>query len=271
MAQFPLASIPATEVRELQSAFANQAYQISVALPFGYEEHPHKTYPVIYLSDANLYFGMVVDMVRAMNIRVSICDELPDAIIVGIGYPVTGSLKERLHQVMHLRLRDFMPERNEGGEQFIQESFPIPNPVVSGNAGPFLQFIQQELVPLIESEYRADPANRTFIGHSWGGGFAFYALFQQPLLFQRYVIASGGFEAADEQKYAEQHNSLPVRLHLFNEIANEEDAAQTKSMMATLESRQYAGFRLTHQLMADIKHCAVVPPAFQAGLVAVFS
>ena len=78
--------------------------------------------------DANLYFGLVVDMVRAMNIRVDFCNELPDAFIVGIGYPVTGSLAEMLHQVVHLRLRDFVRVREEGSEQFIQKNFPVPNP-----------------------------------------------------------------------------------------------------------------------------------------------
>src|SRR4029079_19254087 len=78
MNELPLAAIPATEVRVLPSAMANQAYLISVALPFGYDEHLDKTYPVVYLLDANLYFGMVVDMVRAMNIRIPVCDELPD-------------------------------------------------------------------------------------------------------------------------------------------------------------------------------------------------
>lgn len=72
-------------MRVLHSAVANQDYLISVALPFGDMDHPDKTYPAIYVLDANLYFGMVVDIVRIMNIRVPFCNELPDASIVGIG------------------------------------------------------------------------------------------------------------------------------------------------------------------------------------------
>jgi hypothetical protein len=78
-------------------------------------------------------------MVRAMNIRVEFCNELPDAFVVGIGYPVYGSLAEMLHQVMHRRMRDFVSMREEAGEQFMQEHFPVPAPIVSGNAGPFLR------------------------------------------------------------------------------------------------------------------------------------
>jgi predicted alpha/beta superfamily hydrolase len=78
MKNFPLATLPATEVRILHSTAVNQDYLISVALPFHYVERPDKTYPVIYVLDANLHFGIVVDMVRVMNYRVPFCNELPD-------------------------------------------------------------------------------------------------------------------------------------------------------------------------------------------------
>lgn len=273
MASLPLATISATEVRTLRSSIVNQDYLISVALPFHYDERPEKTYPVIYVSDANLFFGMVTDMIRAMNVRVPFCNELPDAVIVGIGYPAGGSLAASHAQVMHLRMRDFLAERDEWAEHFIQEYFPIQNPSESGGAGRFLQFIAQELVPLIESEYRVDRADRTLLGHSMGGSFALYALFHQPNLFQRYVVVSPGLTFDYEQKYAEQHDNLPVRMHLASgELdLNEEELSSFNSFIQTLESRQYTGFRLTHHIIPNCTHCAVVAPAFQEGLVAVFS
>ncbi len=273
MANLPLASIPATEVRTLQSSAVDQEYLISVALPFHYAERPERTYPVIYVLDANQFFGMVVEMVRAMNIRVSFCSELPDAIIVGIGYPANGSLAENHAQVMHLRMRDLTPVRDEGSEQFIQEHFPVPNPAVSGGASRFLQFIHEELVPLIEAEYRADTTDRTLMGHSWGGLFALYALFNQPHLFQRYVVSSPDLPFDYEQKYAEQNDSLPVRMNLScgERELNEEELSRFNSFISVLESRQYIGFTLTHQIIANCTHCAVVAPAFQAGLVTVLS
>ena len=273
MAGFPLATILATEVRMLQSSVADQEYLISVALPFRYDDHPEKTYPVIYVLDANLFFGMVVDMVRAMNVRVPFCNELPDAIIVGIGYPVTGSLAESHAQVIHFRARDFTPDRDEGAEQFMQTYFPISHPIISGNGVGFLQFIQQELIPVIENEYRADPADRTLLGHSMGSNFAQYALFHQPHLFQRYVMVSTYPNFDYEQKYAEVHDSLPVRLHFVfgGSELDKEELSQFNSFVHTLESRKYAGFKLTQQIIPNCTHCAVVAPAFQAGLVAVFS
>jgi uncharacterized protein len=279
MSNFPLATLPATEVRTLRSAAIDQDYLVSIALPFNYAEHPDKTYPVIYVLDANLYFGLVVDMVRAMNIRVPFCNELPDAIIVGLGYPANDSLAESHAQVMHLRMRDFLPTRDEGAENFIRETFPVPNSVASGGALHFLRFIQHEVIPLIESAYRVDAADRTLLGHSWGGLFALYALFQQPQLFQRQVVVSpdlphgNGVLLNAEQHYAERHSALAVRLYLAYGEPEVSDYERPflESFLSALRSRSYAGFTLTYQTFANCTHCDVIAPALQAGLIAVFA
>src|SRR3954447_26934526 len=155
------AVVPATEVRVIRSVSTDTDYQISVALPYHYDDEPDKVWPVIYVLDGNLYFGLVVDMVRAMNIRVEDCNELPDAFIVGVGYPVEGSLSTILHEVMHRRMRDFSPDRDPDAEDFIQQHFPVEHPALAGQAAGFWKFLHQELVPLIDSEYRADPGDRT--------------------------------------------------------------------------------------------------------------
>lgn len=279
MTRFPLATIPATEVRTIQSAAVGQDYLISVALPFQYAERPDELYPVIYVLDANLYFGMVVEMVRTLTIRVPFCDEFPDAIIVGIGYPAHGSPTESHAQVMHLRMRDFLPVRDEGAEGFIQDVFPVQDRIESGNAHHFLEFLQHELTPWINANYRVDPANSTLLGFSWGGEFALTALFHQPDLFQRYVVVSpdlphGNGAVLDyEQAYAQHHTDLPVRLYLaYGEPeVNDYERPFLERFLAALHSRSYAGFTLTYQLIPNCTHCAVVAPGFQSGLVTVFS
>lgn len=279
MSNYPSATIPGTEVRTLRSSFVNQEYLISIALPFSYAENPDKRYPVIYVLDANTYFGMVVEMARTLSIRVPFCNPFPDAIIVGVGYPAQGAATEAFAQVMHLRMRDFLPVRDEGAEGFIQDVFPISGHVASGGAHHFLPFIQQELVPWIEAEYRIDATDRTLMGFSWGGEFALYVLFQQPQLFHRYVVGSpdlphgNGFILDAEQKYAEQHTALPVCLYLaYGEAEiNDYERPFLERFLNALESRSYAGFTLTYDVIPKYTHCAVVAPAFLAGLVAVFS
>lgn len=279
MSNYPPATIPGTEARTLRSSFVNQEYLISIALPFTYAEIPEKRYPVIYVLDANMYFGMVVEMARTLSIRVPFCNPFPDAIIVGVGYPAQGSAAETYAQVMHLRMRDFLPVRDEGAEGFIQDVFPISYHVASGGAHHFLQFIQQELVPWIEAEYRVVASDRTLMGFSWGGEFALYTLFQQPQLFQQYVVCSpdlphgNGFILDAEQSYAEQHDNLPVCLYLaYGEPEiNEYERPFLERFLDALNSRRYADFTPTYEVIPKYTHCAVVAPALLAGLVAVFS
>src|SRR5918993_1121678 len=169
-----------------------------------------------------------------MNIRVEFCNELPDALIVGVGYPVTGTLTEILHRAMHLRMRDFVLGREESGEAFMQEHFPVARAIPSGNGLGFMQFLRQELIPLIEADYRADPADRTLLGHSMGANFALCTLYHHPDLFQRCVAAS--FDP----------------------------------MLDQLTARRDDGLRITHETIVGT-HCAMVPFAYQSGLERVFS
>jgi predicted alpha/beta superfamily hydrolase len=264
------ASIPATHARIVHSAMANDDYLISVALPFHYEERPDTVWPVIYVLDGNMHFNMVVDMVRFMNIRVEFCNELPDALIVGIGYPVTGTLTDMLYQVMHLRMRDFVLGREESGEAFMQEHFPIAASIPSGNGLSFMRFLRQELIPWIETDYQADPADRTLLGHSMGANFALYTLFHHPDLFQRCVAASFDPMLDQEQAFAEDNDNLPVRLHLIWEGISQQDLAGPRSLVDRLTTRGYDGLRITHETVLGT-HCAIVPFAYQSGLVKVFS
>lgn len=263
----PPAVLPGTEVRVVHSAIADSDYQISVALPFHYDDEPDKVWPVIYVLDGNLYFGLVVDMVRGMNIRTEECSELPDAFIVGVGYPVDGSLSTILHEVMHRRMRDFLPDRDQDDEEFIQEHFPVAQPASAGKAAAFWGFLHQELIPLIESAYRADPGDRTLLGHSWGATFGFYTLFRDPHVFHRYVMASSEPNFDDEANFALEHDRLPVRLHWVMEPYESGPAIVERFLVA---ARAYAGLQVSHQVL-NCTHCAMVAPAFQAGLVSVFS
>lgn len=273
MKNFPLATIPATEVRIVKALSVDQEYMISVALPYHYQENPDKTYPTIYVLDGDWYFGMVVDMVRIMNFRVPFCNELPDAIIVGIGYPNGETLAEKQVQACHRRMRDFNPVRDEGSEAWHRRQFPINEIIHSGGGGKFFDFIKDELLPLIETEYRADATNRCLLGHSSGGKFALYTLFTSPTLFHKYVIASPAESYENESWFVDSAISLPVRIYLSTsdlELDWEENGqARFRQLAQILESKLSGGTALVEQIFPNNTHCTVVAPAFQAGLVAV--
>ena len=276
--QYSLVTIPATEQRLLHAPTINQDYVISVALPYHYQEGLDKTYPVIYVLDANWYFGMVVDMVRSMNTRVTFCNELPDAIIVGIGYPNGETLTEKHSQVCQRRLRDFTPTRDEGLEVWHRSEFPIDELILSGGADHFLAFIKTQVLPLIEAHYRADASQRYLLGHSLGGLFALHTVFSDPTLFQGYVIASPAemYEIESWFKEGATQNSahISARLYLSTgdlELDLEPNGRSRFTQLAQLLSRLSSHTQFVEQIFPKNTHCAVVAPAFQAGLVAILS
>src|SRR5271170_1617528 len=81
----PPAFLPDTKSWVVKSSTSGRTYQISVALPDGYTmDHP--PYPVLYAADANAEFGIVVETARLL----SLSRQIPDLVIVGIGYPNSG-------------------------------------------------------------------------------------------------------------------------------------------------------------------------------------
>ena len=155
------------------SRTVNDTLSIFISLPADYDSKKNIKYPVIYLLDANLYF----DIVAATLKKYSEVGMLSPAILVGIGYKDFQTMDS-------LRSRDF--------------TFPVAitdyEMSVSGKADKFLSFINTELVPDIDTKFSVDKNSRVLVGHSLGGYFTIYALYQNLLnknnIFSGYVAAS---------------------------------------------------------------------------------
>ncbi|MCX6081617.1 MAG: alpha/beta hydrolase-fold protein [Chloroflexi bacterium] len=274
------ATILASEVRMMKSKSSGREYRISIALPYAYFDSPNKSWPndnplekwpVVYLTDANWYFGMVTDMVRQM----AWCDSTTDAIIVGIGYPEEDKdAAEVMLDTAAWRQKDFLPVRDEKVEEKFSKF--LERKVETGGAGNFLEFIKQELIPTIEAEFKADPKRRILAGHSFGGIFSAFALLKEPGLFESYVIASPSLGYGDqyvfkqEEEYARSHKKLPAKVYLcVGGLEESTDIFMVSNMVrfgAILEGRKYKGLSLVSKIFANENHCEVVPLCFQAGL-----
>jgi predicted alpha/beta superfamily hydrolase len=156
---------------------------------------------VLYLADANGFFGGTVDLVRSLQLA----RHLPPILVVGIGYPV-GVLAETRDR----RTRDLTPTADEGFAAL------FPDQAEMGGAGATLDFIRRELMPWVHDRYEVDPADATFFGHSFGGLFGLSVLFDEPGTFRRYIIGSPSLwwdrrtTLASEGRYAEGHDDLPA-------------------------------------------------------------
>jgi len=256
-------SIVGTETRLIKSSYVDQEFQISVALPVFHSGYLDKKCPVIYMLDANFYFGMVTELSRIM----ALCSELPDIIIVGIGYPWTEPATDAYDNVISLRLRDYTPVVSKQAEEEILEFSPALEHCESGGAANFFRFIKEELIPIVETEYPIDPTDRTLLGHSWGGTFSLYEMFHSTS-FHKYVVCDADVNYGNkilyeyEKAYAETHDSLPVKFFFSSPGESE--------MLEVLKNRHYKGLEITSHDIQGLRHCEGTAPSFQAGLKAIF-
>jgi predicted alpha/beta superfamily hydrolase len=148
--------IEESSITRFYSKNVADTFSIFVSLPNDYNEYKEK-YPVVYLLDANLYFDIVAITIK----KYSEVGLAPSVILIGIGYkdfPTMDSLRNR------------------------DDTYPIAIPEyemsVSGGADKFLSFIDNELIPYVDSKYKSDTSKRTLMGHSLAAYFTSYALLQ---------------------------------------------------------------------------------------------
>jgi hypothetical protein len=281
------ASIHTSEVLTVESKNTGWEYQISIGLPASYDYKPEQTFPTIYVLDGNLLFEMVVGATRMMQL----CGTLPEVLVVGIGYPLEGFYGDDFDQFFVRRAQDLTSVVDRQYEQFVRARFKMGNvEIETGGAAQFLKFLAEELVPMIEAEYRVSSMDRTLLGHSTGGHFALYTLFQQPQAFEKYVVGSPSLGYGEralfalENEYAAQHQDLPARLFLA--IGEEEErppfspagyiativsVSDFYRFAAILQERKYDGLKFTKKLFEGYDHCNVTGPLISAGLKNVFA
>ena len=246
-------TIPLSEMKTLYSEEADQDYTLYIALPVSYSSSG-ETYPVIYLLDGNIGFPDASGIVRLNSLDGS----SPEVILVGIGYGIGwgGDMDE----FFRLRQIDLTPP---GAERH-------------------LNFIQESIIPYVEDNYRADPADRTLMGHSHGGLFSLYALFHAPETFNRYIATSPSLGWDDrvafeyEEEFARDHSELPVKLFLSVGRLEEEQYPEARMISnleefhANLESRSYGGLEMEMVIMEGETLPSVIPGAYSRGFRTVF-
>jgi len=268
-----------SELHILTSKHTGRTYRITVSLPLAYAALPGDDFPfhdapakwaAVYVLDGNWYAGMVAGIIRPM----SWCGGTTDALVVGIGYPEDSDLKEAVRVSFTRRDHDLTPIHDESVEKSMSEHYKrtVPN----GDAAGFHKFIKDELIPFIEQQYRADPAQRILVGHSYGGLFALFSMFQTPDLFSALVIGSptlsygNRYAFQQEEAFARELKRLPVKVYLFvgehEESAEDTTMTDTLRLAAILQGRGYEGFSLAKCVFLDQNHCEVAAPGIQWGL-----
>lgn len=173
-------------------------YQIFISKPI--EDPPPSGYPIIYVLDANSIFGTIVEAVRLQSRRPEKTGVVP-AVIVGIGYPTDEAFSPSRYYdfTMSVSVSE-LPQRPDGK--------PWPQ---HGGAKHFLEFIEEELKPRIQSYFNIDSKRETLFGHSLGGLFVLQTLYTKPSLFQTYIAGSPSIHW-DEKFFFEKEKEFQSKL-----------------------------------------------------------
>jgi predicted alpha/beta superfamily hydrolase len=244
----PQVTLPNSEVRTLKSANTGRTYDLYIRLPDEYTPNKAGQYPVLYVLDGQWDFKLLDSIYGGLYYDKFI----PEIIIVGVTYAGDNPDYEAL------RAMDYTPAAEN-------------SPQSSGDAAKFLTFFKEELMPLIETNYRADASRRMLMGSSFGGLFALYTLFTEPELFSGYVAASPAVPFGNraifkqEAEYAARHRDLPVKLYLsVGEL--EPLASPVKAFIEVMNERDYQGLKLEAQIIEGERHASNKPEAFNRGL-----
>ncbi len=247
--KYPRVELKDTEMRRLKSRYTEKEYEIDVFLPLDYRQSS-KRYPVIYVLDAEYNFGCVAYIAR----RLIKNKDIPPVLLVGVAYDTDE--------------KDYYARR-------MYESTPVSkiHGYGTGGAGPFTQFIETELIPFIDKEYRTLENDRMIVGLSISGFYCCYLLFKHPGLFQKYIIVSpslwfsGKVAFEYEEVYSKITRSLPADVYLASgglEGPNIKD--NSIQMGRILEERNYQGLKLKSVVLEGEHHRSVFPLAFTRGL-----
>lgn len=255
--------IPNTEVLHLHSKLTGADYELFIATPADYRK-TGKSYPVVYMLDADYSFALVRNVVQHFVER----EDLPPLILVAIAYP--GAAADRAVYKMN-RTRDYTPVfAPEGG-------YGTEYQKVSGGGPKFRAFIAAELIPFVEKRFPVVPGDRTLIGHSYGGLFATYVLLTEPALFKRYIIVSPSLWYSKriaftmEEHAAEQGLRPNARVFMgVGALENSFMAGDLLELAEKLRARNNPQLSLDTKVFEGERHNSVFPGAVTRGLLTVF-
>jgi len=209
-----------TKVATKDSLFSNTFQETKnfwVQLPENYNPNSSEKYPIAYILDGSIHLNTVHTVQSYYS-----GGYFPKMILIGI-----SNRTNRTRDLTTTQVKKF-----QGTE--MDEN--------TGGAEKFTQFIENELIPYIDSKY-ATTTYRTLIGHSYAGLFTINTLINHPYLFENYLAIDPSLDwdnqkLLNEAKIKLQNEnykgkslfiSLNGQLHMQNSAINIENVMQDTS------------------------------------------
>lgn len=238
-----VASVVHTQYK-INSQVLGEERSVLVRVPANYERTDER-FPVVYMTDAHAPQNAMMAGIIEQQVWGGM---MPEMIVVGIQNTN--------------RTRDLTPTKTERAG--------------SGGGENFLKFIETEVIPLVEKNYRTQPF-RIFAGHSLGGLFAVYAFTARPDLFNAYIAASPvlGWDKEFVIKRAEENfkqNKDSRKTTMFIGIGDEPEYIKGfNSFQELLKRVKPKNLEYEFREFKEDNHGSVVLPAYYAGLRKIFA
>ncbi|SDR05646.1 alpha/beta hydrolase [Flagellimonas zhangzhouensis] len=173
-----------------------------ISLPDGYfdESEKEENYPLIIVLDGNVFFETTTGVVQFMSSNTNRNYLMPKSIIVAI-------------------------ENVDRERDFTVTKLKTKRPNTMGGGKKFLDFIQKELLPYLNENYRISQS-KTLIGHSLGGLLTLNAYIDENSIFDAYIAIDPSLWW-DERMIKNKVDSIPVtslKKKLFIATANQGEA-----------------------------------------------
>ncbi len=161
---------PPSEVVTIHSKVLNEDRKVYIHCPKLDSADLNKRFSVLYLMDGDNHFELLAEYVDYLS-RPDVL-VMPKIIVIGI-----SNTK---------RTRDLTPTNSITNYEGKPDSSSFK---LSGGNEKFLHFIETELMPMIDKNYKTEPY-RIFAGHSFGGISSINCMLTHPDMFDAYIAVS---------------------------------------------------------------------------------
>lgn len=238
-----MSSVEDSKSYSISSSYTSSEYNLQILYPENYNSSLE--YQTIYLLDGDWYFNELAEVIMSNSMYST------DIVLIGIGYKNDNK-----------RNTDY---------SYPEDSF-LPN---SGGAKNYIQFLNFELIPFIENNLSIQSSKRTLAGHSLGGYFGQFLLFQQeyPNPFDNIISASpslwwGNAYILDlEEQFSATNDTLNIRL--YSTIGDSEGVTMNTMFNAfneKIKSRNYQGFKFEYERFENTTHNNSPIESFDKGI-----
>jgi len=244
-----LQGLEATRYHLVESEIIGRNFHVYVSLPDSYEESGD-AYPTIYLLDGGNLFPMLAPYHRYLNFG----EEVPEAIVVGISYGAD----------------DF----ENGNYRSTDFTAPSDERDYWGGAADYQSFLSEELMPLLETDYRSDPSQRIIFGQSIGGQFVLYSAMTKPKLFWGHIASNPALHR-NLAFYLQEHADYrgPTQSKLFIASGTKDDPRFREPALGWIDfwRERQGAWQLKAVDLEGHSHMSAPPAAFRQGLRWLFS